>query len=221
LEGDGVDENVNDEAAVDGTATGRRDLLKKAAVGGAVVWAAPMVLAGTASAQASPPLPPNPPSCTFVPLAPNWNSIEFPPQSNPVQRFTGPIGTTGFVGNNADVVNGAYFITPAWTAPNNWVDLVGLGAAGSITAQFTVPCTGTYELRFRYSRYIGNATVSTSVNGHNNGPFNAPPQTSPATFTQQYTLNAGEVVNLTMSGTAATPSQGPAVNDITFSLLTP
>lgn len=42
----------------------RRDVLKKAAVGGAVAWAAPVVLSGTASAG----LPPagSPPPCTFA-----------------------------------------------------------------------------------------------------------------------------------------------------------
>jgi len=216
-----VDENVSDEVGGDDPANSRRDLLKKAAVGGAVVWAAPTVLAGRAAAQASPPLPPSPPQCGFTPLAPNWDTIVLTPPEV-VRRFVAqPIGTTGFVGNNADVVDGDYFITPAWSAGRNWVDLVGLGFTGSITAQFTVPCTGTYELRFRYSRYIGNATVSTSVNGHNNDNLVAPAPNAPATFTQQYSLNAGTLVTLTLSGTAVSNSQGPAVNDLVFSLLTP
>src|SRR5690242_17863248 len=46
LEGEGVDEYTNDEAELTGAAESRRDVLKKAAVGGAVVWAAPAVLAG-------------------------------------------------------------------------------------------------------------------------------------------------------------------------------
>lgn len=51
------DHEILPDASLDGASDGRRDFLKKAGIGVAAAWAAPVILSSPAHAQGSPPLP--------------------------------------------------------------------------------------------------------------------------------------------------------------------
>lgn len=185
----------------------RRDVLKKAAVGGAIVWVAPTILASRAGAQG-----------TCLSFLADWDTVNVPPSG--VAGFNGgaPIGSTGFAGSNVEVVSPAFGGgAPPWAAGTNWLDLVGTGSAGSITGDFEIPCNGTYGLEFTYSRYSGTGqTITIDVDGVNSGPIVAPPSNAPALFSQIYgPFSIGDIVTVTISG-AGSAAAGPATGDILF-----
>jgi hypothetical protein len=199
-----VDEHSD---AIDASATSsRRDILKKAAVGGTIAWVAPAILASRAGAQG-----------TCNGLLADWDTIAIPPIGWRAYINGQTIGSTGFTGSNIDVVAPTFATTPPWSAGHNWVDLVSTGAAGSITAEYEIPCTATYELEFVYSSYNGQGeTVTVDVDGVNSGPLPVPGPGSPATFLQGYgQYTAGDLVTITISGTGAA-AVGPALGNVRF-----
>jgi len=186
----------------------RRDVLKKAAVGGAIVWVAPTILASRAGAQG-----------TCLSFLADWDLVQVPGSGVLTVNGGNPIGSTGFNGTNIDVVSPAFGGDhPVWATGSTWLDLVGSGTAGSITGDFEIPCNGTFELEFTYSRYTNdlNQTLTVDVDGVTTGPIVVPSDFNPAVFNQSYgPFSIGDIVTVTLSGVGVA-SAGPAIGDIVF-----
>jgi hypothetical protein len=202
----------------------RRDLLKKAAVGGAVVWAAPAVLSGAAGAQQSP----QPPTCfgltTVWPL-PNEGASGF-------STMNGPILPTVWSGTNVDLCGMNFTNSPPWLLGSaNWIDLVATLTTGSVTGSYTADCAGAYTLEVPYSRYhtqfnpLGRASrlvVQVFVNAAlvYTSPDLEAPNTDMVTFSTVIPgIAANDVVTFTLTGTALEANNvGPAIGSIAFHL---
>ncbi len=215
----------NDDLEIDVTesesnGTGRRDLMKKAAIGGAALWVAPIVLSAPSAAAS-----------TGI-YEQDWSEVpgtEDPPQINTFDNET--ITPTDWEATNSvDVVRPGFPTAAPWTTTRSWVDLVGTGSLpGSIS--YTIAPTpplpdGNYRIRFQYGRYANgdnSSSISLTVNGSapaggNPLPLNAP-QSTPQEFNQIFAITGGSIT-IVLTGIPHAANIGPAVGTAWVSHIT-
>jgi hypothetical protein len=157
----------------DKQASTRRDVLKKGAVAGGVVWIAPSVISVTSAAAAS--------GCTTpFSLSQNFNGL--PAESPPA--FVGylPYGpnaalvggwftTAGTTTIDAVVYQGPFGnqgFTNTAPSPPVIIDLAGTPGPGGITTTVEIPCAGDYTITFERFQSSGVADdTSLTVSGQN------------------------------------------------------
>jgi hypothetical protein len=93
---DDVNTPADDDRRSDADPTGRRDLMKKMAIGGAIVWAAPAIVRSTpAAAQTSPPPPTTTPTRFQFVVGASTNNQRLPTGPNVMTPQTPSTSATG------------------------------------------------------------------------------------------------------------------------------